>query len=42
MEALSERYGWTPDEIRSIKLKDLEYYITIIQQKNLIQQENGK
>lgn len=42
MEALSERYGWTPEQIRNIKLTDLEYYIAIIQQKNLIQQNNGK
>ena len=33
MEMLSERYGWTPDQIRNLRLDDLQYYIEIIRIK---------
>lgn len=32
MEALSARYGWTPDQIRSMKLEDVHQYLEIIQE----------
>jgi len=42
MEALSERYGWTPDQIRNMKMVDVKNYIAIIQQKKIIEKNNGK
>jgi len=31
MEALSQNYGWTPNEIRDQKLEDLMAYIAILE-----------
>jgi len=36
MEALSERYGWTPDEIRSMRISDILQYLEIINEFNNI------
>lgn len=33
MELLSERYGWTPNEIRAISVEDIYQYIEIINEK---------
>lgn len=33
MELLSDRYGWTPDEIRAMRLEDVEAYVTILNMK---------
>lgn len=33
MEMLSERYGWTPDQIRSMDIRDIEVYLDIINQQ---------
>jgi hypothetical protein len=30
MEALSHRYGWTPNEIRAMSIEDIQQYIEII------------
>lgn len=42
MEMLSEKYGWTPSQIRKENFKDLETYIDIISVKNRIEKENAK
>lgn len=34
MEALSHRYGWTPDQIRGMTLEDIHQYLEIIQEIN--------
>lgn len=36
MEMLSERYGWTPAQIREMDVTDIEYYLMIIDQKKAI------
>ncbi|MFA6158900.1 MAG: hypothetical protein WC763_04760 [Candidatus Paceibacterota bacterium] len=36
MEMLSDRYGWTPDEIKEMSLEDLSSYMAIISEKNRI------
>lgn len=33
MEMLSERYGWTPDQIRQISMEDIDSYVQIIAEK---------
>ena len=33
MEALSENYGWTPNQIREIELEDLLAYLAILDGK---------
>jgi hypothetical protein len=33
MEMLSEKYGWTPKEIREQSLADIEYYLAILRVK---------
>lgn len=30
MERLSERYGWTPDQIRAMRVEDVRQYLEII------------
>ena len=42
MEMLSEKYGWTPSQIRGEDVKDLMIYIDIISVKNRIEKENNK
>lgn len=42
MEMLSERYGWTPIQIREQGFNDLETYLDIISVKNKIELENAK
>jgi hypothetical protein len=37
---LSERYHWTPDQIRNMKQKDVLDYFTIIKAKNNIEKFN--
>ena len=34
MEMLSERYGWTPQEIRDMKSDDINAYLDIISIQN--------
>jgi len=34
MEALSHRYGWTPNEIRDMNIEDVYQYIEIIAEIN--------
>jgi len=41
-EVLSERYGWTPDQIRNQKDEDLKNYFRIIQARNRIDKYNEK
>ena len=42
MEILSERYGWTPSQIRKEKWEDIEKYLEIISAKNKIEQLEAK
>lgn len=42
MEMLSERYGWTPNQIRDISLSDIENYLDIISLKNKNDKENSR
>lgn len=37
MEALSNRYGWTPDQIRAMRSDDVDDYLTIIGLKHDIE-----
>ncbi len=37
MEALSERYGWTPEQIKKMERKDLLHYWKIIGIKNKLE-----
>lgn len=32
MEALSERYGWTPQQIRDMDMQDVHQYLEIIKE----------
>ncbi|MFA5050951.1 MAG: hypothetical protein WC499_02450 [Patescibacteria group bacterium] len=43
MEMLSERYGWTPEEIRSQRKEDIDNYLNIIRAKEKIirKKQNG-
>jgi hypothetical protein len=42
MELLSDRYGWTPDEIRQMSIDDVSAYLAIIGDKNMIAKLNSK
>lgn len=42
MESLSDRYGWTPSQIRKEKYQDMLDYIDIISVKNRLEKENSK
>lgn len=42
MEALSERYGWTPDQIRAMALEDVLSYFDVIAAKNRLQYKRNK
>ena len=42
MEMLSERYGWTPSQIREQSKDDLNYYIRIISIKNRLEKAKAK
>lgn len=37
MEALSSRYGWTPDQIRAMHDSDIRQYLEIIGEINKIE-----
>lgn len=37
MEALSARYGWTPNEIRQMALEDVHQYLEIIAEMNRLE-----
>lgn len=37
MEALSERYGWTPSQIRVERAEDIRAYISIVSTKQKIE-----
>lgn len=36
MELFSQRYGWTPDEIRAMAVEDVDVYLQIIQTEGAI------
>lgn len=42
MEALSLRYGWTPDEIRSMSMRDINQYLEIINMQHKIDKFKAK
>jgi len=46
MEALSQRYGWTPDQIRESKVSDINQYLEIIaeinRQEKIMRMKNKK
>jgi len=42
MEFLSDKYGWTPNEIREQSLADIEYYLEINRMKSKLQKKNKK
>ncbi|HEY1037160.1 MAG TPA: hypothetical protein VGE62_01100 [Candidatus Paceibacterota bacterium] len=42
MELLSERYGWTPDEIKTMSQEDIENYTAIISMKNKMREKAEK
>lgn len=42
MEMLSEKYGWTPTQIREIAVEDIGVYIDIITQKAYIEKAERK
>lgn len=35
-ERLSKEYGWTPDQIRSMRVDDVQNYIDIIHTKSML------
>jgi hypothetical protein len=37
MEALSSRYGWTPDQIRAMRFDDVNQYLEIISELNKLE-----
>lgn len=37
MESLSERYGWTPSQIREQRVEDIEQYMQIISVRNKLE-----
>jgi len=45
-EALSDRYGWTPSQIREQRADDIEAYLSIISMKSQIEKlkmkKNGR
>jgi hypothetical protein len=41
MELLSERYGWTPNEIRDMNLADVQQYLEIILEIKLMEKGNA-
>lgn len=42
MELLSSEYGWLPDDIRNMRLTDINDYMTIIKVKRKEQENNLK
>jgi len=42
MEKLSKEYGWTPDEIRNLRVSDLQNYLDIISIKNQLEKARNK
>lgn len=42
METLSDRYGWTPSQIREQRAEDIEQYMQIIRIKNKIERSKRK
>lgn len=41
MENLSEKYGWTPEEIRKMRTQDIQDYLDITSVKNQITKANN-
>jgi len=37
MEKLSREYGWTPDEIREMRISDVQNYLDIINTRNQLE-----
>lgn len=37
MEALSYRYGWTPEQIRNMSIEDIKQYLEIISEIHKIE-----
>jgi hypothetical protein len=42
MEILSDRYGWTPDQIRAQRVEDIEQYMQIIRVKHRIERSKRR
>jgi hypothetical protein len=43
MEILSERYGWTPTQIREQSKQDIDAYLKIISERNRLEnKKHGK
>lgn len=42
MELLCHRYGWTPDQVRAMRIEDIEDFLTIIQAENHIKRKHGR
>jgi len=41
MEALSHRYGWTPDQIRDMRYDDVMNYLTVMVEESKLQKANS-
>jgi len=42
MEILSEKYGWTPKQIKELDDDDIKMYLRIISEKNFLQMRELK
>lgn len=42
MEILSDRYGWTPGQIREQRVEDIEQYMAIIRVKNRLERSKRR
>ena len=42
MEILSERYGWTPGQIREQRVEDIEQYMSIIRMRNKLERSKRR
>jgi len=42
MEMLSDKYGWTPSEIRKQRVSDIKMYLQILREKNTLQKYYSK
>lgn len=42
MEMLSDKYGWTPNQIREMDMLDVEEYLKILNDKASIEKKESK
>lgn len=42
MEILSNEYGWTPSQIRNMRVDDIQNYLDIIATRNQLEQARNK